>query len=89
MLNSTLETINDPFMGNVKVLKFQVNDSYLGFHFVKFWINATVNGVPKMVIGNGWFDEKSYTIKARPVYNTGTGCSKLSAAMTASTFQYR
>ena len=76
MLNSTLETIDIPYMGQVKALKFQVNDSYLGFHFVKFWINATVNGVPKMVIGNGWFDEKSYTIKARPVYNAGTGMFK-------------
>lgn len=76
MLNSTLETIEIPYMGQVKVLKFQVNDSYLGFHFVKFWINATVNGLPKTVIGNGWFDEKSYTIMARPVYDTGTGMFK-------------
>jgi len=43
---------------------------------VKFWINATVNGVQKMVIGNGCFDEKSYTIKARPVFNAGTGMFK-------------
>ena len=76
MLNSTMETIDIPYMGQVKALKFQVNDSYLGFHFVKFWINATVGGVPKMVIGNGWFDEKSYTIKARPVYDTGTSMFK-------------
>lgn len=76
MLNSTLETIEIPYMGQVKALKFQVNDSYLGFHFVKFWINATVNGTSKTVIGNGWFDEKSYTIMARPVYNTGTGMFK-------------
>ncbi len=76
MLNSTLETLDIPYMEDVKALKFQVNDSYLGFHFVKFWINATVGGVPKMVIGNGWFDEKSYTIKARPVYDTGTGMFK-------------
>ncbi len=75
MLNSSLETINT-FDGQVKALKFQVNDSYLGFHFVKFWINATVNSVPKTVIGNGWFDEKSYTIQAKPEFNSNTSMFK-------------
>jgi len=75
MLNSSLETI-DTFDGQVKALKFQVNDSYLGFHFVKFWINATVNSVPKTVIGNGWFDEKSYTIQAKPEFNSNTSMFK-------------
>jgi len=77
MLNPTLETINLPFMGNVKVLKFQVNDSYLGFHHVKFWVNATVEGTPKTVIGDGWFDEKLYTIRAKPAFDSNTGMFKV------------
>lgn len=73
MLNVTLEEIEVPFMGTIKVLKFKANDSYLGFHHVKFWVNATVDGTPKQVIGDGWFDEKLYTIRAKPALDSNTG----------------
>ena len=77
MLNVTLETINDPFMGDTKVLKFQVNDSYLGFHHVKFWVNATVGGTDKIIMGDGWFDEKLYTIRAKPSSDASSGMYKV------------
>jgi hypothetical protein len=76
MENPVLDSIEVPFMGSQKVLKFNVTDSYLGFHYVRFWINATVDGEPKHVIGNAWFDEKLYTIRAKPVFDSGTGMFK-------------
>jgi len=77
MLNVTLESIEVPFMGDTKVLKFQVNDSYLGFHHVKFWVNATVSGQDKIIMGDGWFDEKLYTIRAKPSSDASTGMYKV------------
>ncbi|MDW7731181.1 MAG: hypothetical protein SCH66_01990 [Methanolobus sp.] len=77
MENPAITTINVPFMGDRKVLKFNVTDSYLGFHYVRFWVNATVNGTPKIVIGDGWFDEKLYKIKARPVFDKNSNMFKV------------
>jgi hypothetical protein len=75
MLNITLEEIQVQYgPGNaeaIKVLKFTANDSQLGFHQVKFWVNATIGGSPKKVIGDGWFDEKSYEIFVRPQSDSG------------------
>ncbi len=80
MLNVTLEEIQvqyGPGMSEtIKVLKFTANDSHLGFHNVKFWVNATIGGSPKKVIGDGWFDEKSYEIFVKPQSDSGTGMFK-------------
>lgn len=80
MLNITLEDIQVQYgPGNaetIKVLKFTANDSHLGFHNVKFWVNATIGGSPKKVIGDGWFDEKSYEIFVKPQSDSGTGMFK-------------
>lgn len=73
MEDQTLEEISVPYMDDVKVLKFTVNDSYLGHHYVKFWVNATVDGVDKKVIGDAWFDEKLYTLRAKPATDNTTG----------------
>ncbi len=77
MEDPVIETVNVPFLGDRKVLKFNVTDSYLGFHYVKFWVNATVDGTPKMVMGDAWFDEKLYRIKAKPVFNDNTNMFKV------------
>nr|WP_321496506.1 hypothetical protein [uncultured Methanolobus sp.] len=69
MEGPVITSINVPYMGEKKVLKFNVTDSYLGFHHVRFWVNATVDGTPKTVIGDAWFDEKLYKIKANPVFD--------------------
>ena len=80
MLDVTLEQIQVQYgPGNaetIKVLKFTANDSYLGFHNVKFWVNATIGGSPKKVIGDGWFDEKSYEIFVKPAFDSSTGMFK-------------
>ncbi|MDO8726564.1 MAG: Ig-like domain-containing protein [Candidatus Methanoperedens sp.] len=80
MLNVTLEDIQvqyGPGMSEtIKVLKFTANDSHLGFHNVKFWVNATIDGSPKKVIGDGWFDEKSYEIFVKPQSDSGSGMFK-------------
>ncbi|SDF54810.1 hypothetical protein SAMN04488589_0847 [Methanolobus vulcani] len=80
MEDPVLTTINMPFVGDKKVLKFNVTDSYLGFHYVKFWVNATVDGTPKTVIGDGWFDEKLYKIKANPVFDDNSNMYKVFGA---------
>ncbi|MDD5615396.1 MAG: Ig-like domain-containing protein [Candidatus Methanoperedens sp.] len=80
MLNITLEQIQVQYgpggSETIKVLKFTANDSHLGFHNVKFWVNATIGGSPKKVIGDGWFDEKSYEIFVKPQSDSGTGMFK-------------
>ncbi|MBP1908120.1 Ig-like domain-containing protein [Methanolobus bombayensis] len=77
MEDPVLDTVNVPFVGDKKVLKFNVTDSYLGFHYVKFWVNATVDGSPKMVMGDAWFDEKLYNIKAKPVFDEDSNMFKV------------
>ena len=69
MEDPVVASIDVPYVGEKKVLKFNVTDSYLGFHYVRFWVNATVDGTPKTVIGDAWFDEKLYKIKAGPVFD--------------------
>ncbi|WP_143072291.1 hypothetical protein [Methanolobus profundi] len=77
MEDQTITTINVPFVGDKKVLKFNVTDSYLGFHYVRFWVNATVDGTPKMVVGDAWFDEKLYRINAKPVFDENSSMFKV------------
>lgn len=56
-----------------KGLRFYVNDSNLGFHHVKFWINATrQDGTSTKAIGQAFFDTKLYNIWAYPVGEDGT-----------------
>ncbi|MGB2729072.1 MAG: hypothetical protein WBD09_11530 [Halobacteriota archaeon] len=47
-------------------LKFYVNDTELGFHHVKFWVNATVGGSSTMAVGEGWFETRQFFIWANP-----------------------
>jgi hypothetical protein len=49
-----------------KALKFYVNDTGLGFHHVKFWVNATVDGSSTMAVGEGWFETRQFFIWADP-----------------------
>ncbi len=49
-----------------KALKFYVNDTKLGFHHVKFWVNATVDGSSTMAVGEGWFETRQFFIWANP-----------------------
>ncbi|VVB86781.1 Uncharacterised protein [uncultured archaeon] len=80
MQNISLEDIQVQYgpgvSETIKVLKFTANDSHLGFHNVKFWVNATIGGSPKKVIGDGWFDEKLYEIYVKPQLDSGTGMFK-------------
>jgi hypothetical protein len=71
MENVELITVNT-MMGVHKALKFTANDSYLGFHHVKFWVNATVNNSYIKAIGNGWYMTKLYNIWAQPESQNGT-----------------
>ncbi|MCD6206955.1 MAG: carboxypeptidase regulatory-like domain-containing protein [Methanosarcinales archaeon] len=52
-------------------IKFYVNDSYLGFHHVKFWINASVDGTPTTAVGEGFFETRLYYIWVTPTTTDG------------------
>jgi len=52
--------------GDYRALRFYVNDTELGFHHVKFWVNATVAGGPTMAVGEGWFETRQFFIWANP-----------------------
>ncbi len=63
------ESMEDPVFvdkGDYKALRFYVNDTELGFHHVKFWVNATVGGSPTMAVGEGWFETREFFIWANP-----------------------
>lgn len=49
-----------------KGIKFFVNESFTGFHRVKFWINATVGGTTTIAIGEGWFEIRLLEVFAFP-----------------------
>lgn len=54
----------DPCPG--KGLRFFNNDTSFGFHRVRFWINATVDGELTRAAGEGWFDVRAYFAWAQP-----------------------
>lgn len=49
-----------------RALKFYVNDSGLGFHHVKFWVDVNVSGSTTRAIGEGWFETRQFFIWADP-----------------------
>ena len=61
-------------------VRFYVNDSHMGFHHVKFWINATIDGTPTTAVGEGFFETRLYYIWVSPatvggVYKSFTSTS--------------
>ncbi|WP_340819187.1 hypothetical protein [Methanolobus sp. WCC4] len=77
MEDPVVETIDVPFMGTQTVLKFNVTDNNLGFHYVRFWANVTVDGTPQIVMGDAWFDEKLYSIRAKPAFDDNSSMFKV------------
>ncbi len=77
------EYMEDPALTTIegqKVLRFNVTDSNLGFHYVRFWVNATVDGSPTTVTGDAWFDEKLYRIKGKPTFDQNSSTFKVFGA---------
>ena len=68
-------------------VRFYVNDSYMGFHHVKFWINATIDGTPTTAVGEGFFETRLYYIWVSPatvggVYKSFTSTSDVILSVT-------